>query len=222
MRELAYGRDVDNCADRMRSHRAGDKTGVGIEQRFEIFGVQRAVGAHPPPDDLGAVGLQRQPGGDVGVVIHVGDDDFVALAEHLGDAEAHQPDEGGGIEPEGNFLRPVGIDEQADAFARLLEIAVDPLAVLVFRHALDIEIDEMIGDCVDDALRHLRAAGIFKENEIAGLADGGEHGPDLIDRKVIPPWIRRCRRSAHIHSLSLPFRQRDRSFSALVWSRLII
>ena len=45
-------------------------------QRPKIVDVQIAVLAHPPPDELGAGAFERQPGGDVGVVVHVGDDDL--------------------------------------------------------------------------------------------------------------------------------------------------
>ena len=62
---------------------AGDETGAVVQERLQVFDMQRAVLAHAPPVDLGAIGLERQPGGDIGVMVHVGDDDLVTLDSSL-------------------------------------------------------------------------------------------------------------------------------------------
>ena len=120
-------------------------------------------------------GLQRQPGGDVGVVVHVGDDDLVALAEHLADAEADQADERGGVHAEADFRRAVGVDQQRDALARLGDRLVDRDAAAIAAAALHIVGDQMMGHRVEHALRDLRAGGIVEEDEVAGLLQRREH-----------------------------------------------
>ena len=145
--------------------------------------MQIAVLAHPPPFEFCARRLQRQPGGDVGVVVHVGDDDLVAFRQHLADAEADQADEGGGIHTEADFLRPISVDQQGDAFARLRHRLVDLYAASIAAAALHIVADEMVGDGVEHALRYLRAGRIVEEDEVAGLLQRREHGADVFDGK---------------------------------------
>ena len=183
MRDPGHRSDVDDRADRMRRHRAGDEPRALRHQRPEIVDMQIAVLAHAPPDDLRAGRLQRQPGGDVGVVVHVGDDDLVALAEHLADAEADQPDERGGVHAEADFGRAVGIDQQRHALARLGDRLVDLDAAAVAAAALDIVVDEMVGHRVEHALRDLRAGGVVEEDEVAGPPQRREHRADGLDRK---------------------------------------
>jgi len=50
-------------------------------------------------------------------VIHIGDDDFVALAEQLGNAEADKPNERGGVQADGDFFRVIGVDALGNALA---------------------------------------------------------------------------------------------------------
>ena len=77
--------------------------------------MQVAVVAHPPPAKAGAERREREPGGDVGLVIEVGDDDLVALAERLAHGQADQADEGGRIHAEGDLVRIARIDQGGDA-----------------------------------------------------------------------------------------------------------
>ena len=67
-----------------------------------------AVVAHAPPDEFCTAQFERQPCRDIGVVIHVSDDDLVALLQHLADAEADETDERGRIHAEADFLRIAG------------------------------------------------------------------------------------------------------------------
>ena len=106
----------------MRRHRAGDEPRAVADQRLQIVDMQIAVLAHAPPDEFRALRFQRQPGRDVGVVVHVGDDDLVArpvAGDHLADAEADQPDEGGGVHAEADLGRVRGVDQQRHALARV-------------------------------------------------------------------------------------------------------
>ena len=122
---LGHRGDIDDRADRVRRHRAGDEARALRHQRPQIVDVQIAVLAHAPPFELRAGRLQRQPGGDVGVVIHVGDDDLVTFAEHLADAEADQADERGGVHAEADLGRAARVDQQRHAFARVGDRLVD-------------------------------------------------------------------------------------------------
>ena len=167
----------------MRRHRAGDEPRALRDQRAQIVDMQIAVLAHLPPFELRAGRLQRQPGGDVGVVVHVGDDDLVTLAEHLADAEADQADERGRVHAEADLGRVARVDQQRDAFARIGNRLVDLDAVAVAAAALDVVVDQMAGHRVEHALRDLRAGGVVEEDEIAGPLQGGEHRADGLDRE---------------------------------------
>jgi hypothetical protein len=74
--------------------------------------------------------------------------------------------------------------------------------VLVFCHALNVEVDQVIGDGIDYRLRHLRAAGIVEKHEIASLADGWKHGADFIDREAVMAGEIRCGRGGAHHGLA--------------------
>ena len=165
----------------MRRHRAGDEPGAIGDQRAQIVDMKVAVLAHAPPFELGAGRFQRQPCGDVGVVIHVGDDDLVAFLKHLADAEADQPDERGGVHAETDFRRAVGVDQQRHAFARIGDRLVDGDAAAVAAAALHIVRDQMVGHRVENALGDLRAGGVVHEDEVAGPPQGRKHGADGFD-----------------------------------------
>ena len=167
----------------MRGHRAGDEPRALRDQRPQIVDVQIAVLAHLPPFELGAGRLQRQPGRDVGVVVHVGDDDLVAFAEHLADAEADQADERRRVHAEADLGRAARIDEQRHAFARIGDRLVDLDALAVAAAALDIVVDEVAGHGIEHALRDLRAGGVVEEDEIAGPLQRREHRADGLDRE---------------------------------------
>ena len=78
-----------------------------------------------------------------------------------------------------------GVDEQRHALARVCDGAVDVDAAAVAAAALDVVRDQMVGHRVEHALRDLRAGGVVEEDEVAGLLQRREHGPDLLDRKGV-------------------------------------
>ena len=61
--------------------------------------------------------LQRQPGGDVGFVVHIGHDNLVPLVERLSDRQTHQPNEGSGVHAKRDFARIARIHQISDAVA---------------------------------------------------------------------------------------------------------
>ncbi len=91
------------------------------EERLQIRGMQAAVIAHAPPAEHRPQRLQYQPGGDVGLVIQVGDDDLVARPERLPDGQTHEPDERGRVQAEGDFLGTTRIEERRHSLARALD-----------------------------------------------------------------------------------------------------
>jgi hypothetical protein len=98
--QVGRAANVDDRAERIRGHRAGEQARSWRQQRRQVFQVQRAVVAHAPPAELGAERCERKPGGDVGLVIEVGDDDLIALGERLAHGQADQTDERSRIQAE--------------------------------------------------------------------------------------------------------------------------
>ena len=174
----------------MRGLREGDDAGPVREQGLQIVGMERPVLAHPPPLELRADLLELEPGRDVGVVVHVGDDDLVPLAERLADREAHHADERRRVHAEADFRRVRGVDQDRDALARVRDRLIDQPALVVAPAALDIVVEKMVVDRVEHALRDLRAGGVVEEDEGAGAVglQRGELRAQRLDRK--------CRRFA--------------------------
>src|ERR1044071_3997845 len=77
--------DVHNCSYCVRSESTGHQPRCGRYQRDQIVGVKVPIVAHLPPDNLRPISFQRQPGGYVGFMVHVGDHDLVTSAERLAD-----------------------------------------------------------------------------------------------------------------------------------------
>ena len=116
-------------------------------------------------------------------MIHVGDDDLVALLQHLADAEANETDERGRIHAEADFLRIAGVDEQCHALAGIGNDLVHLDTATVARAALNVEIDQMVRHRVEHALRNLRTGGIVEKDEIASLLQRRKHRANGLDRK---------------------------------------
>ena len=155
------------------------------DQRLQIVDMQIAVLAHAPPFELRARRLQRQPGRDVGVVVHVGDDDLVArpvasiwpmprLTRRMNEVAFMPKQISAGLQR---------VDQQRHALARIGDALVDRDAAAVAAAALDVVRDQMVGHRVEHALRDLRAGGIVQEDEVAGLLQGRKHRPDRLDRE---------------------------------------
>ena len=212
VREPRGGRDVDDRADGMGGLGAGDEARPVRQQRPEVVGVEVAVLAHAPPDEFRAGLLQREPGGDVGVVVHVGDHDLVALLEHLPDAEAHQADERGRIHAEADFGGIRRVDQRGDAFARFRDARVDGAALVVASAALDVVLDQVMGDRVQHRLRDLRSGRIVEEDEGAGALQSRELSPHRLDGKG--PVGGKCGCGLVLGQMSLRFIGRSRPSAA--------
>jgi hypothetical protein len=146
--------------------------------------MQAAVVAHPPPSDRRPRPFQGPPGGDVGLVVEVGDDDLVAvLGERLADREADEPDEGGGVHAQAHLPRVVGAQEGRDLGPRLRHHAIDLDALGVAAAALDVVLHQMAVDLVEGGVGDLGAGGVVEEHEIARGPQGREGFTDRLDRK---------------------------------------
>ena len=67
--------------------------------------MQVPIFPHLPPKKLGALLGEGQPCGDVGLMIHVSDNDFIPLSQGLANRKADQADERSRVHSEGNLAR---------------------------------------------------------------------------------------------------------------------
>ena len=131
----------------------GDQLGVGTEHLFVLVHEQFSgvVNGHDP--QIGSLFLaQHLPGNDVGVVLHVGDDDVVAGAYVLPPVGvSHQVDPFRGV-PSVNYLFVVaGIDELPDLGSCAL-ITISRLLA----HGMDAAVHIGVGSgvVIDDGINH--------------------------------------------------------------------
>src|SRR5882762_2696570 len=103
MRHRGYGCDIHNGTECMGGNCAGNKAGLRGEERRKVVHVKVVIFTHLPPDDPGPLAFELQPCGDIGFVVKVGDDDFVAVLQSATDGEAEQPKERRGIHAESDF-----------------------------------------------------------------------------------------------------------------------
>ena len=80
--------------------------------------MQPAVVSNLPPDNARPGAFERDPGGDVGLVIQIADDNFGPGAKRLPDREADRPDERRRIQSECNLVGRAGVDERGNRLAR--------------------------------------------------------------------------------------------------------
>ena len=117
--QIGRATDVDERAERIRRHGAREQARLRRNQLRQVFQIEVAVIAQPPPAKAGAERCEREPGSNVCFVVEVGDDDLVALAQGLADGEADQADERGRVQAERDLVRIAGIDQGPDAGPRL-------------------------------------------------------------------------------------------------------
>jgi hypothetical protein len=117
-------------------------------------------------------------------MIHVGHNDFVALAERLSNRETYQANERGGVHPKCNLAGITRVQEIRDTLARAGNRRIDFLALRVAPTALDVAIEEMVVDCIDHKLWNLSARGIVEEGECRGAMKRREGRTNFIDWKI--------------------------------------
>ena len=98
MGQVAYGREVSDCANGVGGMGDGDEAGFGGDQGGEGVHIEGAVfEVDGGAVDGNAERLEVGPRGDVGVVVEVGDNHFVAGGEEAGQAPAEGVGEGGHV-----------------------------------------------------------------------------------------------------------------------------
>jgi len=142
-----------------------DDFGARGEEAVKFVHEQFAALVHGNDADFGA-GLfgDELPGNDVGVVLHRGEEDFVAgLEESSAPRGRDEIDALRGSAGENNFARFGGIDEAGDFFAGQLVIGGCLLAEGV-NAAMDVGVFVfvIIFDPIDDGQRFLRGGGVVE------------------------------------------------------------
>jgi len=117
-------------------------------------------------------------------MIHIGHNNFVALAESLSKRETYQAHERGGVHPKRNFVGITRVQEIRDTLARAGDRRIDFLAFRVAPTALDVAIKEMVIDRIDHKLRNLSARGIVEEGECRGAMKRWEGRTNFFDWKM--------------------------------------
>ena len=159
-------RNLGNGSDRAQdigAMRDADQPGFWRHQDFEIgqADVKRRWIDRPGLEDNAAL-AQDQPRPDIGFVVEIGEDDFIArlqLAGHGGRQKPHQYRRG---RAQHDLFRAGGIDEPGDFFARQTHPAAGQVRYGVAGPGLDAAGQEVIGDTAGDAAQHLRAPGIVE------------------------------------------------------------
>ena len=130
--------------------------------------------------------LEQLPRDDVGVVLHLGEDDFVALThEGLAEAGGYEVDALGGATGEDDFAGGTGVEEAADGLARLF-VEVGGLLGKEVHAAMDVGIDVVVfvGHGLDDAARLLCRGGVVEVDEgvlvVDAAPEDGEVGANLV------------------------------------------
>ena len=114
------------------------------------------------PADGDAFFFEREPGRDVGVVIEARDQDFVAGAEVAADGAGHGEGQRGHVGAEDDFVG-AAVEEICHGGARIGEHGIGVAAGGVGSASVGVVAAQVVGDGVDDALRHLRSAGAVEE-----------------------------------------------------------
>ena len=124
--------------------------------------MQIPIFPHLPPGKLRSAPFQRQPGGDVSLVVHVGYDDLVPLIERLSDGQTQQTNEGSGVHAKRDFARIPRVDEVTDALSCPQNCRVDFATFRITSPSLHIALEEMMIHRIQYDLWNLRTRRIVK------------------------------------------------------------
>ena len=160
--------DRDDGAEHVRHMSDGDHLGARCEQRLEFVEQQLAVvGDRRPFQDRALPLLQEIPGHDIGMVLHDGEHDLVALPDMRGAIGAcNEVDGFRGIAGEDDLGIRACIDEAAHRLPRLLEIGGGEVAQVV-QPAMDVGVFLSVGalDGVEHCSRLLRRSAVVEIDE---------------------------------------------------------
>src|SRR6266851_2360359 len=184
VREPGHLGYVYDGPDGVGSHRTCHQASVGGKQRLEIGHVQVAVITHAPPQELGAFAFQGQPSGHVGLVVHVGNDDFAPLAQGLADSQADQPYERRGVHAKSHFVRFTRIQEYRHTLPGARDGCVHFFALWIGTAALYVAREQVLVNRIQHDLGDLGTSGVVKEYEIVALTEGRERSANLRYREL--------------------------------------
>ena len=172
-----FGDGVDGSED-VADMADADETRALVEEGAEGFHVETSVGedGNDAQEDALAV-AEELPGDDVGVMLHDGEDDFVAVFEEGTEAGGHEVDCLGGAAGEDDFAGGGGVNVSADALAGGLhhrrgllgygeDATVDVGLVLIVH----------IVDGLDHATRGLGCGGIVEVDERTAVDVAAQYG----------------------------------------------
>ncbi len=156
-----------------------DPLAVGGQQAIQIVEEQPALGVEADELEPSAGGLgQELPGDEVGVVLHLGQDDDVVLAD-VGPAPGvgDQVDGLGGVADKDDFARAAGVDEAADLAAGVL-VGLGGL----FGQGVDAAVDVgvvapvVVVHGLDDRLGFLGGGGVVQVDQGLAVDLAGQDG----------------------------------------------
>ena len=158
------GHIVDG-ADRVRRVADGDDLRLMVDQGKQLVDVERAVLASKVGDTDNRTGLlQGLPGGEVGVVIEIGQHDLIAGLELPPQGAAERESQAGHVGTENGFVC-VTAEEVGSGLVGCGNDLVGALAREKRPVGVGVGVDERIADGVDNALRDLRTARSIQKDD---------------------------------------------------------
>src|SRR5690349_12142724 len=116
-----------------------------------------------PANGYAAILGHGEPGGDVGIVIEAGDDDFISGLQLTADGARDGVGQRGHVRAKGDFVG-AAVEEVAHGGAGVGNHGVSAAAGGVGSAGVGVIVAEIVGDGVDDALRDLRSARAVEED----------------------------------------------------------
>ena len=155
-------------ADDVRAMSETDQLRPIVQKRFQILDLKIVgIGVHAPFANYRAGGFQPAPRAVVGLVVLVGDDNFVAGLQQWRQRVRQDVDIAGRRRPDDNFVK-VGIDQGRQHRATFLDAHLPRVRGFVTFTGLHLAVGREIGKALGDLLRHQRAARVFQKHPAAG------------------------------------------------------
>ncbi len=184
-------------AEHVRHVRDGDDLGLGPEQALELVHEQLALVRHRDPLQHRTLALAVEvPRHDVGMMLHDGEHDLVALADlHAAVGRGHEVDGLGSVAGEDDLVDARGIEEAAHDLARVLEALRRGVREIV-QAAVNVGVFEAIGVVhgLDHRQRLLGGGAVVEIDQrlAVDLAEQDrEIGPELLDVVIVRRLVAR-------------------------------
>ena len=129
--------------------------------------------------------MQRQPGGDVRFVVHIGYDNLVPLAERLSDRQTHQTNERSGVHAKRDFAGIACVHQISHTLPCAQNRRVDFATLGVASPSLHVALEEMMIHRVQHHLRNLRTGCVVEKDESRRASQGRESSAKGFNGKVL-------------------------------------